>query len=178
MSEPCSGKKQNMWLWPPRSTRSCTSFSTSYSVSPMPTMMWAPNFSGPKISFASSNRSQYFCHLCGDCTPLPRVRSNNSGVAASRATVKISAPRSLHFCTSSRVIVVGFDRIDTGMASGSIRSVHCSSTVKVSCSERGCVIIEMHMRWNGLAAGSLATMSMISAIGTAGQSTRMKLRSA
>ncbi len=144
----------------------------------MPTMICAPNFCGPNMSFASLRISQYFAHLCGDCTPLPRVRSKTSGVAASSATVKMSAPRSRVFCTSSRVIVVGFDSIETGIASGSMRSVHCSSTVNVSSSERGCVIIEMHMRWNGLLSGSAATMSMISLIGTAGQSTRMKLRSA
>ena len=113
---------------------------------PMPTILCAPNFCGPKISFASSMMSQYFFHLCGDCTPLPRVRSNSSGVAASSATVNISAPRSLVRCTSSRVIVVGLDRMETGIAPGSILSVHCSSTSKVSCSDRGCVIIEMHMR--------------------------------
>ena len=59
-----------------------------------------------------------------------------------------------------------------------MRSVHCFSTVTVSASELGCVIIEMHMRWNGVLSPSRATFSTISAIGTAGQSTRMKLRSA
>ena len=52
------------------------------------------------------------------------------------------------------------------------------STVTVSSSERGCVIIEMHMRWNGVFAPCLATMSIVTSSGTAGQSTRMKLRSA
>ena len=59
-----------------------------------------------------------------------------------------------------------------------MRSVHAFSTLTVSASERGWVIIEMHMRWNGLAAPSRATMSIVCASGTAGQSTRMKLRSA
>ncbi len=144
----------------------------------MPTMMWAPNFCGPKMSRACSRISQYFCHLCGDCTPLPRVRSKISGVAASSATVKMSAPRSRRRCTSSRSIVVGFDRIETGIVAGSIRDVHALSTATVSSSERGWVIIEMHMRWNGLWSPLRATLSTISAIGTAGQSTRMKLRSA
>ena len=65
-----------------------------------------------------------------------------------------------------------------GMASGSILAVQAFSTLTVSASERGWVIIEMHMRWNGLPAPSRATMSTTWAIGTAGQSTRMKLRSA
>ena len=73
---------------------------------------------------------------------------------------------------------MGLDRIDTGMASGSMREVQALSTATVSSSERGWVIIEMHMRWNGLFAPSEATLSTITSIGTAGQSTRMKLRSA
>ena len=144
----------------------------------MPMMMWAPNFCGPKTSRASIRISQYFAQVCGDCTPLPRVRSKISGVAASSATVKISAPSSCSRSTSSRVIVVGFERIDTGIAEGSMRSVHRFSTLTVSWSDRGCVIIEMHMRWKGLAAPSRATMSTTVSSGTAGQSTRMKLRSA
>ena len=140
----------------------------------MPTMMWAPNFLGPKMSRASSMISQYFAQVCGDCTPWPRVRSKSSGVAASIATVKMSEPRSRKVCTSWRVIVVGFDRIEIGIASGSMRSVHFFSTVTVSSSEFGWVIIEMHMRWNGLPATSFATRSTISSIETAGQSTRMK----
>ena len=131
-----------------------------------------------KMSRASSNTSQYFSHLCGDCTPLPRVRSKISGVAASSATVKMSAPRSLSFWTSVRSIVVGLDRIDTGIVFGSIRSVHFFSTATVSSSERGWVIIEIHIRWKGLFSPSLATLSIITPIGTAGQSTRMKFRSA
>ena len=59
-----------------------------------------------------------------------------------------------------------------------MRSVHFFSTVTVSPSERGCVIMEMHMRWNGVCAPLLATMSIVRSSGTAGQSTRMKLRSA
>ena len=144
----------------------------------MPTMMCAPNFCGPKISRASIRISQYFAQECGDWTPLPRVRSKISGVAASSATVKMSAPSSCRRFTSSRVIVVGLDRIETGIVAGSIRSVQAFSTVTVSASERGWVIIEMHMRWNGLAAPSRATMSIVCSSGTAGQSTRMKLRSA
>ena len=66
----------------------------SRSVSPMPTMICAPNFFGPKMSRASIRISQYFAQVCGDCTPLPRVRSNSAGVAASSATVKMSEPRS------------------------------------------------------------------------------------
>ena len=101
-----------------------------------------------------------------------------SGVAASSATVKMSAPRSRRRATSARVIVVGFDRIDTGIVAGSMRSVQLFSTLTASASERGWVIIEMHIRWNGLAAPSRATVSITVASGTAGQSTRMKLRSA
>ena len=134
-----------MWLWPPRSRIVCTCVSTSWSLSPMPTMRWAPNFSGPKISFAAWRISQYLSQLCGDCTPRPRVRSNTSGLQASSATVKISAPRSCSSCTSSRVMVVGLDRIDTGTCL--MRSVHLRNTTRVSSSERGCVIMLMHMRW-------------------------------
>ncbi len=43
-------------------------------------------------------------------------------------------------------MVVGLDRIEIGITEGSIRSVHFFSTVTVSSSERGWVIIEMHMR--------------------------------
>ncbi len=64
------------------------------------------------------------------------------------------------------------------MVSGSMREVHFFSTATVSSSEFGCVIMEMHIRWKGLSAPSLATMSTTVSIGTAGQSTRMKLRSA
>ena len=134
-----------MWLWPPRSRIFCTCVSTSWSLSPMPTMRCAPNRSGPKISAAAWRISQYLSQLCGDCTPRPRVRSNTSGLQASSATVKISAPRSYSSCTSSRVMVVGFDRIDTGTCL--MRSTHFFSTTRVSSSERGCVIMLMHMRW-------------------------------
>jgi hypothetical protein len=75
-------------------------------------------------------------------------------------------------------MVVGLERIDTGIALGSMRPVHSFSTVTVSSSERGWVIIEMHMRWKGLSPPCFATMSIVMSSGTAGQSTRMKLRSA
>ncbi len=89
----------------------------------------------------------------------------------------MSEPMSRRSFTSSRVIVVGFDRIEIGIRSGSTLSVHFFRTVTVSASERGWVIIEMHMRWKGV-SGSAATRAAISSIGAAGQSTRMKLRSA
>ena len=130
------------------------------------------------MSRASISTSQYFAQECGDWTPLPRVRSKISGVAASSATVKMSEPMSFSRCTSARPIVVGFDRMEIGIASGSMRSVQVFSTVTVSSSELGWVIIEMHIRWKGEPSTSRATMSTTSSIGTAGQSTRMKLRSA
>ena len=71
-----------------------------------------------------------------------------------------------------------FRVIDTGIADGSMRAVQRFSTDTVSSSERGCVIMEMHIRWNALRAPSRATMSIAWSSGTAGQSTRMKLRSA
>ncbi len=75
-------------------------------------------------------------------------------------------------------MVVGLERIEIGTRSGGIRAVQALRTSTVSRSVRGWVIMEMHMRWNGVASPSRATMSITCSMGTAGQSTRMKLRSA
>lgn len=152
--------------------------STSCSRSPMPTMMWAPEFLAPK------DVARVFQNLP---ILLPGMRASDTlaactleefGRSGIECDCEISAPKSLRRMTSARCMVVGLERIETGKLAGSIREVHAFKTETVSSSERGCVIIEMHMRWNGVLLPSRATISTTCSIGTAGQSTRMKLRSA
>jgi hypothetical protein len=66
----------------------CATFRISCSISPMPQMRGAPNFSVPYISAAVSRGRQYSPRLCGLSRSRPRVRSNNPNVTASSATVK------------------------------------------------------------------------------------------
>ena len=136
--------------------------STSCSVSPMPTMMCAPNFCGPKMSRASVQDLPVF---------RPAVRRRHALAARAvedlrrRGVERDGEDVGAEILQRSRRRRASWSSDWTGsrpgIVAGSMRSVHCFSTVTVSASERGCVIIEMHMRWNGGRAPSPATMSMM-----------------
>ncbi len=92
MAVPASGKKLNRWVSAPRSYARWMVATICCSVSPRPTTRCTPALPRPKIRPISSTVSQNSSQRCGPRTPCPRYRSNSSGVAASTATVAMSAP--------------------------------------------------------------------------------------
>ncbi len=103
------------------------------------------------------------------------MASKSGSVTASRATVKRSAPASCRSTRSSRLIVLGFDRIETGTARSPGSRDQRSQTSRVSAWERAWVIIEMHIRSSR--SVRVRARAMMSSSDTVGHSTRMKLLS-
>ena len=128
---------------------------------------------------ASSMMSQYFDHLCGDCTPLPRVRSKTSGRRSVKGDSENISAEIFVFCTSvprhcRRVRQYRYrDRLPGSMLVGPLLE------------HRKRVVLRARMRdHRNTHAVKRAILGILGndvddlAIGTAGQSTRMKLRSA
>ena len=169
-----------MWLWPPRSTELLHQGKhVVLGLAHPDDEVRAEPFCGPKISprasgfpSISSQRVRRLHALAARALEDLRRR----GVERDGEDVGAEFVQRLHV---GRVIVVGLDRIDTGIVAGRCGRSSFSARSRVSASERGWVIMrDAHAVERAAVAVARDDVDRSARSGTAGQSTRMKLRSA